>query len=270
MASQAKYNDIKFFLAFIAFASAFNYYLTYHHIQFNGYLLFTYTLDTVQGWIAWYAVRSLVIYFDKKMPYDENPAKRIAVQLLVTTLTGLAIISFLTEICSVLIRGHMAPLNFYTFDMFIILIWFLAMNGIYIGMHYYYEWNQSETLRLADKKLKATGFYVKLGKQDLLIPFNDILGFYSEEGFTYLHSVSGKTYLTEGSLDKTEQSVPEEYFFRLNRKYLLHRNAVTGFKRVGDGKLEVNATSFGNIPESIAVSRIRAVQFKKWFVTGGK
>jgi DNA-binding LytR/AlgR family response regulator len=266
METAKKYNDIGFFIVFIAFASAFNYYLTYNNIQFNGFLLLTYVLDTVQGLIAWFAVRRIVIWLDRKMPYAENPGKRIGVQLLLTCFTGLSIISVLTETCALIIRGRMAPLNFYTFDMFIILIWFLAMNGIYIGMHYHHEWQLSETQRLADKKLKASGFYIKLGKQDLLVPFEDIMGFYSDDGFTYLHTLQGKTQLCEGSLDKAEQSVPEEYFFRLNRKYLIHRQSITGFKRLEDGKLEVNAKPFGNIPETIPVSRIRAVQFKKWFL----
>lgn len=268
MPAEKKYDDASFFLPFIAFASAFNYYLTYNNIRLNWFLAVSYTLDTVQGLMAWYAVKRIVIWLDGKMPYGDNPAKRIGIQLALTCFAGLAIIIVLTEICALAIRGRMAPLNFYTFDIFIILIWFLVMNGIYIGMHYYHEWNLSETRRIADKKLKATGFHVKSGKQDLLVPFDNILGFYSDDGFTYLHTSQGKNHICEGSLDKSEQLVPQEFFFRLNRKFLIHRQSITGFKRIEDGKLEVQIKSFGNIPDMIPVSRIRAVQFKKWFVLG--
>lgn len=264
--SETKYKDVKFFLLFIVFANAFNYYLTYNNIRPNGFFLMTFAIDTLQGWIAWYIVRRIVIRLDEKMPYSDNPGKRIGVQLILTTFAGLGSIAVMTEICSILIRGKWAGINFYAFDLIIISIWFLAMNGIYIGMHYYHEWQQSETKRIADKKLKATGFHIKIGKQDLLIPFDEISGFYSEDGFTYLHTANGKTYLAEGSLDKTEQTVPEEFFFRVNRKNLINRKVITGYKRIEDGKLEVAIMPFGNMPAVLPVSRIRAVPFKKWFV----
>src|SRR6187551_3267396 len=134
MAASKKYNDIKFFLVAIAFISAFNYYLTYTNIRFNWFLVLTYTIDTVQGWLAWWAVRSIIIYLDKTLPYTDRPLKRILVQLVVTTLVGLLIIILLTEMVSWMARGRFAPVGFYLFDILIIMIWFFVINGIYIGM----------------------------------------------------------------------------------------------------------------------------------------
>ncbi|HEX6172114.1 MAG TPA: hypothetical protein VFZ33_20665, partial [Chitinophagaceae bacterium] len=92
MIRHRKYNDVKFFLVAIAFISAFNYYLTWSNIKLNWYLVYTYTIDTIQGWLAWWAVRSIIIYLDKKMPYGNRPLKRILVQLFLTTTAGLLII----------------------------------------------------------------------------------------------------------------------------------------------------------------------------------
>jgi LytTr DNA-binding domain-containing protein len=265
MHAAAKYKDVRFFVPFIAFVSAFNYYLTYHHIRLNWFLVWTYILDTSQGLLAWWAMRSIIIYMDKKMPYGQNPLRRIWIQLGLTTFAGMFIIISLTEAAAYWYHGRFAPIDFYTFDILIIFIWFFVINGIYIGMYFYHEWNLSETQRVHDKKIKSTGFHIKLGKQDLLIPFDDIIGFYSEEGFTYLRTVKDKTYLHERSLDKTEEQLPEELFFRLNRQYIMHRTAISGFKRMNDNKLEVQVAATGSIPEAISVSRIRAAQFKKWF-----
>lgn len=79
MLKTTKYNDVKFFLIAIAFISAFNYYITYSNIKFNWFLILTYIIDTVQGWLAWWALRSIVIYLDKKLPYTQNTVKRIVV-----------------------------------------------------------------------------------------------------------------------------------------------------------------------------------------------
>jgi hypothetical protein len=266
MGAKSKYHD-RFFLIAIAFISAFNYYLTYNHIRFNRLLILTYSIDTIEGWLAWWAVRSIIIYLDVKMPYKENPQKRIIVQVLLTSAAGLAVIIILTELVSWIAKGRPAILNFYTYDIFIISIWFLVLNGIYIGMHYYYEWQESEKRRAEEKKLRLTGFTVKQGNQLLLVDFSDILGFYSDAGYTYLLTWQEKKYITDRSLDKTEDMLPEELFFRLNRQFLLHRTALTGFKTTGNGKLDIQVKSTGNIPPVVSVSRTRAVQFRKWFRT---
>ena len=265
MPRQHKYHDVKFFLIAIAFISAFNYHLTYSNIRFNWFLVLTYSIDTVQGWLAWWAVRTIIIYLDKKLPYTHKPPKRILIQLLTTTAAGLLIIILLTELVSWIAKGRFLPLSFYLFDVLIILIWFFVINGIYIGMHYYAEWKQSEMHRLEEKKLRAEGFTVKHGKQNLLIPFSGIFSFYAEEGYTILLTWENKKYFPDKSLDKIEEALPEESFFRLNRQYILHRKALAGFKRIGDGKIDVLVNAPENFPKAIPVSRTRAAGFKNWF-----
>ncbi len=130
MTPVSKYNDIRFFLVAIPFISAFNYYLTWSNIHLNWFLVFTYIIDTTQGWLAWWAVRSIIIRLDEKMPYTNDPFRRILVQVLVTTITGLAIIALATELVSWIVRGRPALPNFYLFDIFILVIWFLVINGI--------------------------------------------------------------------------------------------------------------------------------------------
>lgn len=265
MKKEPKYHDIKFFLIAIAFISAFNYYLTYKNIHFGWFLILTYTVDTIEGWLAWWAVRSIVIWLDKKMPYANQPLKRMLVQVVLTTIAGLLVIVLLTELVSWIVKGRPAPLDFYLFDVFIFVIWFLVINGIYIGMHYYSEWKDSEAKRMEEKKIRMEGFTVKQGKQNLLVPFDEILSFYAEEGYTVLLTWQNKKYIQDRSLDKIETTLPEEIFFRLNRQYIIHRKAITGFKRTGDGKLDVLISATEYLPEAIQVSRTKAVNFKTWF-----
>jgi DNA-binding LytR/AlgR family response regulator len=264
-----KYNDVNFFLPAIAFISAFNYYLTYNNIKFNWFLILTYSIDTAQGWLAWWAVRTIILYLDRKIPYGSSPLKRILIQLLLTTITGLFVIISLTELVSWIARGRFVPISFYTFDVFIFIIWFFVINGIYIGMHYYVEWKESERLRSEEKKMRTGGYTVKHGRQNLLIPFNDILGFLSEDGYSILLTLDNKKYFPDKSLDKIEQTLPVEIFFRLNRQCIIHRNAVTGFKRAGDGKLDVLLNADTGFPGTLQVSRIKAPGFKSWFQPTG-
>jgi hypothetical protein len=174
------YPDVALFLILIPFISAINYYLTYHNIKFNGFLILTFTIDTVQGYIAWLAVRKLILFLDKKTPYYKGLLKRMAIQLLLTTLVGLFIISLLTEMVSFIIKGKAAPLDFYTIDLVIIGIWFFFINAIYLGLYYYNQWKNTEEKMEEEKKLKADGFIVKVGKKDLKLNFDSLAGFFAD------------------------------------------------------------------------------------------
>lgn len=265
MPPASKYHDVKFFLVAIALISAFNYYLTYTGIRLNGYLLLTYTIDTVQGWLAWWAVRSIIIYLDKKMPYGDRPLQRIVVQLGITIFTGMLIIILLTEAVSWIARGRSAVSSFYSFDIFIILVWFLVINGVYIGMHYYQE-AKTIARRNHEKGLLSGGYPVRLGKQNLLIPFAEIACFYIEEGYSILLNAEGKKFFPDKSLDKIEKDLPADWFFRVNRQYIIHRNAIAGFRRLDDGKIEILPKDPERIPGPIPASRLKAAAFRNWFL----
>jgi DNA-binding LytR/AlgR family response regulator len=116
-----------------------------------------------------------------------------------------------------------------------------------------------------EKKARAGGCNVKHGRQNLLIPFNEILGFYSEEGYSVLVTRENKKYFPDKSLDKIEQTLPAEIFYRVNRQYIVHRNEVKGFKRADNGKLDVLVNGAGDFPGTLALSRTKAAGFKNWF-----
>ena len=259
------YRDIPLFLILIPFINVLNYYLTYANIPFNGHTLLTFLIDTLEGHAAWLGLRSVILYLDKKMPYSASPLKRIVVQIAVSSAIALLIIISLTEVLNWLVKDTPVPRNFYLNDIFIFLIWFLVINGIYVALYYYQAMHQMETLRLEDRKIRAEGFFVRQGKQQLSIPFSEILGFYVDGEYSVLITTQLKKYFLDQSLDKIEQSLPDEIFFRLNRQYLFSRQALKGFNRLENGKLQVLVVYPQHFPEAILVSRTKAPAFKQWY-----
>jgi hypothetical protein len=256
--------DVALFLILIPFISAFNYYLTYSSIQLSWFLLLTFSIDTVQGYLAWLGVRSFILFLDRKFPYGNRPLYRIIGQLISTTIIGLLIISVLTELVSWIARGKGVPLSFYTVDLFIISIWFFVMNGIYIGLYYYNVWQRSEIEREQENRLKETGLMVKQGKLNIKLSFEEISGFFVDGEYAVACHISGKKYYLDQSLDKIEKTLPTD-FFRLNRQYIVHRQLVSGFKRGENGKLDVMLGKHEILPSEISVSRTKAAAFKGWF-----
>lgn len=257
--------DVVLFLILIPFISAFNYYLTYSNIQLNGFLLITFTIDTVQGYCAWWGVRAFILYLDKKWPYEKGLVKRVVFQLFSTLIIGLVIISILTELVSLVAKGKPAPLHFYTIDLFIISIWFFVINGIYLGLYFYRLYQESEARRNLKNQIKSEGIFVKQGKQDIRLSYNELEGFYVDEDYAVASQQGGKKFYLTQSLDKIEKTLPAASFYRLNRQYIVHRQIISGFRRADNGKILVMLEKTTNFPPEIPVSRLRAPAFKGWF-----
>lgn len=260
------YPDIWIFLIAIPLINTINYYLTYSGIHFNFFLLITFTIDTVQGYIAWAAVRKIIIYLDRRIPYFPNPVKRILVQLFITTVAGLLIIALTTELISRIARKRPAPSDFYAMDLLIIGIWFFVINGVYIGLYLYRQWIKAEHDKKTGKNA-VESLPVRIGNQNILVRFEDIMLFCIEGDYVQLVQKNTKTYYCDQSLDKLEKMLPQAYFFRINRQFIMHRQAINGIRRIENGKLLVVSTLLSdNVPE-LVVSRTKARTFKEWLLS---
>ena len=261
----SKYNDPLLFLVLIPLINTINYHLTYSTIRWDWYTYTTYAIDTVQGFIAWWIIRETILWLDKKLPYAKNLTKRITVQIVLTNVFAQGFIILATEIINALYTDEPLPSGFYTYNLFIFFIWILVINGIYVGIYLFDQWKNTLSLREKDKQLRSTGFEVHLGKKTATIPFDKIAAFYVDEGTTFLKTVEGRNYVLDGSLSSILKAIPEENFFRLNRKYIVHRSLIRAYERNVNGKLTALLEDFDNLPDQVTISRITAPAFKKWF-----
>jgi len=259
------YPDTWIFMIAIPLINAINYYLTYSNIHFNFFLLITFTIDTVQGYIAWLAVRKIIIYLDKRLPYTPFPMKRILVQLFITTFTGLIIIALTTELISWIARKKPAPSDFYAMDLMIIGIWFFVINGVYIGIYFYRQWITAEREKIRNKSENGS-ISVRIGNQNILVKFEDILLFCIDGEYVQLIQKNNKKFYCDQSLDKLEKTLPPSTFFRLNRQIIMHRQAISGIKRIENGKLLVLPTVTFVYAQELIVSRTKAPSFKEWLL----
>lgn len=263
--SQKYRPDVLIFLVLIPLISAFNYYLTYSNIQWNSFLFLTFFIDTTQGYLAWLIVRKIIFWLDRIMPFGPKPTKRILIQLAITTFAGLSFIILTTEMVSWIAKGRPAISEFYTMDVFIIGIWFLVINGIYIGLFYYHTIQEIQQEKTQIQR-EFMGIQVKSGNQELLISGFDIAALKIEEEYVLLFTILGKKYFLDESLDYWEKNLPESEFFRLNRQTIIHRQILIGFKKFDHGKLEAQIDSKYNFNLELGISRAKAPSFRSWFM----
>ena len=231
-------SEIKLFLLLIPLINVFNYYLTYNNISFSWRTLLTFSIDTLEGYAAWAAVHFIILYLDQRLPFQENVLKRLIIQIVTTLFAGMFIIVVLTVIIHYAFTDGPIPVSFFSYDIFIISVWFLVINGIYIAIHFYSEWRISESKRVEENKIKKGGLNVKSGKQELFLNYGDIAGFNVDGDYIICYTMDGKKFLLDQSMDKLEKFLPTSSFFRLNRQTLIHRQIVYWFRKGCEWKTE--------------------------------
>lgn len=99
--------------------------------------------------------------------------------------------------------------------------------------------------------------------RDMIIPikFEQFALFYLENNVVNAVTFDGETYHPSKSLDELEQ-IAGNTFFRVNRQYLIHRNAVKHASNILSRKLSISV----NVPHDadILISREKSPQFLKW------
>ncbi|MDW7693373.1 LytTR family DNA-binding domain-containing protein [Flammeovirgaceae bacterium SG7u.111] len=91
---------------------------------------------------------------------------------------------------------------------------------------------------------------------------NDIAYFYTENRLTYAVDFKGKKHVLDFTIEKIEEQVDPEQFYRANRSVILNSDAVQKIENYFGGKLIVKLIS--PLTEPVTVSRLRATSFKNW------
>jgi len=112
-----------------------------------------------------------------------------------------------------------------------------------------------------DRKYKKR-FTIKIGQHLKIINTTTIECLYSENKATYIHSDENRNYLVDHSLDHWQEQLDPEQFFRVNRTYIVHINAIKDIIAYTNSRLQLKLHSYNDA--EIIVSRERVKDFKNW------
>lgn len=112
-----------------------------------------------------------------------------------------------------------------------------------------------------DRKFKKR-FTIKVGQHLKIITIDDIECFYSENKATYIHTTSNRSYLIDDTLEHWQDELNPEHFFRVNRTFIVHINAIKDIVSYTNSRLQLKLHSYTN--SEIIVSRERVKDFKRF------
>ena len=105
-------------------------------------------------------------------------------------------------------------------------------------------------------------FSIKVGQHLRLINIEDVECFYSENKGTYLYTVEGRNYLLDTTLEKLEDELDPQVFFRINRKYMVNINAIDDMISYTNSRLQIKLRHYD--ADDVIVARERVKTFKGW------
>ncbi len=105
-------------------------------------------------------------------------------------------------------------------------------------------------------------FTTKIGQHLKMISVDEIECFYSENKGTYAHTITGRDYLLDTTLENLELELSPKMFFRISRKYYININAIKDIISYTNSRLELKLNS--NLDQQVIVARERVKDFKLW------
>ena len=119
-----------------------------------------------------------------------------------------------------------------------------------------------ETLKMMRQKSYKERFMVRVGEHIRWVAVDEIAYFVSEEKATHAQGQDGRRHLIDYPLDRLEELLNPEHFFRINRKDIV---SIGGFKNVVTySGIRLKVQFIHNPAIDAIVSRERVRDFKAW------
>jgi two-component system, LytTR family, response regulator LytT len=113
----------------------------------------------------------------------------------------------------------------------------------------------------SEKKFKNR-FLVKFGDNIQFKNTDEIAYFFADDKITYLVSNEGRRFIIDYKLEQLEDLLDPNFFFRLNRKFIVRIDSVQKIKTLINSRLQIFLKP--NFEQDIYVSKDKTSDFKSW------
>lgn len=119
-----------------------------------------------------------------------------------------------------------------------------------------------ESVKKMIEKPYKNRFVIKVGEHLRSVSADEIYYFFSAEKTTHLCTVENRIFIVDYSLDHITELVDPEKFFRINRKCIVNRDAITDIVVYSTSRLKIKLKT--ETDEPLIVSRDKVNDFKVW------
>ena len=118
-----------------------------------------------------------------------------------------------------------------------------------------------QAITTGEKKYRKR-FLISGASSYFKLDVQDVAWFYTENRVTTDVTFQGKEHVIDLTIEKLEEQLDPDLFFRTNRSSIVHIDAIRKFENHFGGKLILKLIAPFN--ETITISRLKATEFKDW------
>jgi DNA-binding LytR/AlgR family response regulator len=116
-------------------------------------------------------------------------------------------------------------------------------------------------LEIFTEEIKVNSYLVYSGTKIKKIILDDVLLFFSENNATYILTKENRNFLINKSLEKIENEIALDVFFRINRKYIINKKYINSIKKA----TSIILSLYGLESETFEVSKSKSKTFIEWY-----
>ncbi len=121
---------------------------------------------------------------------------------------------------------------------------------------------QQVVSNLQNQKTFRSRFLIKKGQSWQSLPVEDVAYLYSEDGLTFAIDRNSRRFQLDVSLEKLDDQLDPQEFFRINRKQIIHFRSIEKIHSWFNHRMKVNLKP--KEPFESIVSREKVKHFKAW------
>lgn len=122
--------------------------------------------------------------------------------------------------------------------------------------------NYGKLAEILKKDKPSQRFLLKVGQRLKLVDTADAAYFFSEDKITFLVDWKGQRFALDQSLEKLEESLDADQFFRVNRQFIIHLKSIG--EMIAYSKSRVKILLAPPTKPEVVVSTERSPHFKRW------
>ena len=116
--------------------------------------------------------------------------------------------------------------------------------------------------KLLAKQPTEKRFLIRMGQSLRLVQQQDIAYFYTSDKITFMMTREGRKYPIDFTLENLELMIDPARFFRINRQYILHIEAIQQMHAHSKARVRIDLAPPAH--EEVIVSTEKSPYFKKW------
>jgi len=116
--------------------------------------------------------------------------------------------------------------------------------------------------KLLSKQPVDKRFLIRMGQSLRLVHQQDVAYFYTSDKITFMMTREGRKYPLDYTLENLEEMIDASKFFRINRQYILHMDAIQQMHAHSKARVKIELLPPSH--EEVIVSTEKSPHFKKW------